>query len=325
MRCYVRRGDSGINCLLAIDKPLGLSSHDVVGRVRRALGERRVGHAGTLDPAASGVLVIGVGQGTRLLGMLTLDEKTYVARIKFGYETSTDDAEGEVTVVCDVPDRLRDEETARKIVSDLIGEQDQVPPAYSAISVNGRRSYERARSGEQVILEPRHVRIIDAQLLNLELEHDGSVVWEVYLHVSKGTYVRSIARDLGRSQGSAAHLVSLRRSASGWIGLERCLSLEELEASGPAVVPSSCLDPVIALGFPFRSLSGDELDDVTCGRKVAAGLCVCPDGTICEPQQSERVSLLRGNSLVGVWRRVGPELRCESNFPAGIVGVGGTR
>ena len=325
MRCYVRRGDSGLNCLLAINKPVGPSSHDVVGKVRRALGERRVGHAGTLDPAASGVLVVGVGQGTRLLGMLTLDEKAYNARISFGSETTTDDAEGEVTVVRDVPDVLKDRDHAAQVVSELVGDLDQVPPAYSAISVDGRRSYDRARSGERVELEPRHVRIIDARLLNLEVEGDGSLVWEVYLHVSKGTYVRSIARDLGRSLGSAAHLVGLCRVASGGVRLKDCLELSELEEKGPSAVPTLSLDPVTALGHPFRSLSRNELDDVSCGRRIGAGLCVCPDGSIREPNQGELVSLLSGHSLVGIWRRVGSELRCESNFPAGIVGVGGSR
>lgn len=323
MRCYVRRGDSGINCLLAIDKPVGPSSHDVVGRVRRALGERRVGHAGTLDPAASGVLVVGVGQGTRLLGMLTLDEKAYEARISFGCETSTDDAEGDVTITRDVPERLRDATFATKAVSDLVGELDQVPPAYSAISVNGRRSYERARSGEVVELEARRVRILEARLLDLEVEGDGTPVWHVYLHVSKGTYVRSIARDLGRSLGSAAHLAWLRRVSSGAIGLEGCLLLDELESRGASLIPARCLDPIAALGFPFRSLSADEAADVACGRRIDAGLCVCSDGTIREPRKDELVSLLRDGLLVGVWRRMGDELRCESNFSAGIVGTGG--
>ena len=141
----MRRSASGINCLIAVDKPLGLSSHDVVNRVRRILGERRVGHAGTLDPAASGVLVLGVGQAARLLGMLTLDDKRYDARIAFGAQTSTDDAEGEVIRTASVPERLGDQAVAQVVFSSLVGPCDQTPPAYSAISIDGKRAYDRAR------------------------------------------------------------------------------------------------------------------------------------------------------------------------------------
>ncbi len=316
----MKRGESGINCLLAIDKPVGPSSHDVVGRVRRAMGERRVGHAGTLDPAASGVLVVGVGQGARLLGMLTLDEKAYEGRIVFGCETTTDDAEGEVTVVRDVPDVLRDESYAATVVAGLVGEFDQIPPAFSAISVDGKRAYDRARAGEEVTLEARHVSIHEARLLSVEAEDE--VAWNVYCHVSKGTYVRSIARDVGRQVGSAAHLAGLRRVASGVIDIDRCLTLDELEALGPQAVPGRCLDPVMALGYPFRMLSAAERDDVACGRRVDAGLCVDVTGQVREPAQDELVSLVSGGSLVGVWRRRGSILKCEANYPSGIVGVG---
>lgn len=317
----MRRGDSGINCLLALDKPVGPSSHDVVSRVRRALGERRVGHAGTLDPEASGVLVVGVGQGARLLGMLTLDEKAYEGRIVFGSETTTDDAEGEVTVTAPVPDRLRDERFARDAVAALVGEHDQVPPAFSAISVNGKRAYDRARQGETVVLEPRHVRIHEARLLSLE---NGEVcAWNIYVRVTKGTYVRSIARDVGRELGSAAHLDGLRRVSSGVVTIDDCLTLDELDALREQAIPARCLDPVRALGYAFRVLSDQEFADVSNGRRVEPGLCVDIEGSIREPRQDELVSLVHGGALVGVWRRVGSTLRCEANFPVGIVGVGG--
>ena len=317
----MRRGDSGINCLLALDKPVGPSSHDVVSRVRRALGERRVGHAGTLDPEASGVLVVGVGQGARLLGMLTLDEKAYEGRIVFGSETTTDDAEGEVTVTAPVPDRLRDERFARDAVVALVGEHDQVPPAFSAISVNGKRAYDRARQGETVVLEPRHVRIHEARLLSLE---NGEVcAWNIYVRVTKGTYVRSIARDVGRELGSAAHLDGLRRVSSGVVTIDDCLTLDELDALREQAIPARCLDPVRALGYAFRVLSDQEFADVSNGRRVEPGLCVDIEGSIRAPRQDALVSLVHGGALVGVWRRVGGTLRCEANFPVGIVGVGG--
>ena len=316
----MRRGESGINCLLAVDKPIGPSSHDMVGRVRRALGERRVGHAGTLDPAASGVLVVGVGQGTRLMGMLTLDEKAYEARIVFGSETDTDDAEGAVVRTADVPDCLRDEVEARRVVASLVGTHQQVPPAFSAISVDGRRAYDRARSGEEVTLAARPITVHEASLLGVE---DGDeVAWSVYLRVSKGTYVRSIARDLGRALGCAAHLGGLRRVSSGPVGIDSCVTVDELDTMGPAIVGERCLDPIAALGYAFRSLGASELEDVRCGRRVDAGLCVDQEGTVRPPRQGEAVSLVSGGMLVGVWRRDGSTLHCEANFPSGITGVG---
>ena len=316
----MKRGQSGLNCLLAVDKPVGPSSHDVVNRVRRALGERRVGHAGTLDPAASGVLVVGVGLATRLLGMLTLDEKAYEATICFGAETSTDDAEGEVTRTAAVPAELSDEAFAARSVAALVGSFDQVPPSFSAISVDGRRAYDRARHGEQVELEARHVTIHDARLLSLEVGE--RVCWTFYCHVSKGTYVRALARDLGREVGSAAHLVSLRRVSSGDVGLTSCLGLEELEAGGLPFAADHCLDPVTALGYPFRTLSASELEDVSFGRRIESGIVFDHAGALREPAQHELVSLVSQGSLVGVWKREGSTLTCEANFPQGIIGVG---
>lgn len=316
----MKRGESGINCLFALDKPVGPTSHDVVSRVRRALGERRVGHAGTLDPLASGVLVVGVGQGTRLLGMLTLDEKAYEARIAFGAETTTDDVEGEVSREAVVPPEIVDRAFAEQVVAGLVGTFDQVPPAFSAVSVGGRRAYDRARSGEEVELAPRTVTVHEARLLGVGSE--DAPCWDVYLRVSKGTYVRSIARDLGRDLGSAAHLRSLRRVSSGAVDIARCVSLEGLEALGPEAVRERALDPVLALGYPFRVLAPDERADVSFGRQVEAGLCVDTTGVVRPPAHEELVSLVADGSLVGVWRRSGAWLRCEANFPTGITGVG---
>jgi tRNA pseudouridine55 synthase len=287
-----------------------MSSHDVVGRVRRALGERRVGHAGTLDPAASGVLVVGVGQGTRLMGMLTQDSKSYLAEIRFGAETDTDDAEGRVVREADLPARCADVDFARETVAALVGEHDQVPPAYSAISVGGERAYKRARAGEDVELEARHVTIEEATLVSVA---EKGAVWTCAFRVSKGTYVRSIARDLGRSLGSAAHLCALRRTSSGSIGTDRCVSLERLEELGAAGAGEVCLDPADALGLPVRMLSERELAGALCGRALQVGSVMVADGC--------RVTLARDGSAFGVWRREGLRLRCVANFPAGVTGV----
>ena len=311
----MRRGESGINALVAVDKPLGCSSHDVVNRVRRAVGERRVGHAGTLDPAASGVLVVGIGQATRLSGLLTSEVKCYEASIRFGRETNTDDAEGEVTRAAEVPARLGEEAVAGVVVASLAGEHDQVPPAFSAISVNGKRAYKAAREGESLELEPRRVRVLSAELLRCRHE-DGELVWDVALEVSKGFYVRSLARDLGRSLGSAAHLCALRRTRAGNVTLDQCTSLERLAELGATGLSRVALDPVAALGLPVRQLVGEELDDVACGRRIRAaaqGVVPYEDGS--------SVCLVHDGRLMGVWRVGGRALVPQVSFPSGIEGV----
>ena len=208
-----KRKPSELNLLLAVDKPVGITSHDVVSQVRRALNERRVGHAGTLDPLASGVMIVGVGQATRLLGRMR-----YLARIMFGCETTTDDAEGEPTRMADVSDDVLSPLFAKGVLREFVGEQEQVPPAYSAISVDGVRSYKRARAGEDVELPARTIEVYAADLVAVD-EVDGRAVWTASFDVSKGTYIRSLARDIGRAAGSAAHVADLRRTASGPVRL----------------------------------------------------------------------------------------------------------
>ncbi|HJA28493.1 MAG TPA: tRNA pseudouridine(55) synthase TruB [Candidatus Olsenella pullicola] len=311
------RRPSAFSALLAIDKPAGMTSHDVVSRVRRAVGERRVGHAGTLDPAATGVLVVGIGQATKLLGLLTLDRKGYRATFQLGSETTTDDAEGEVTRTAEVPEELLDLGSAKAEASLLEGEQDQVPPAFSAVSVNGRRAYDAARSGEVLELAARRVRVYDARVLGVNAE-DAS--WELSLDVSKGTYVRSLARDLGRRLGCFAHVSTLRRTFSGPVTLADCVTLEELDARGAELVHERCLDPVGVLGLPERALGLDEIVDVMNGRKISLGQ-VRDDCVSRVPSPGERVALTLSGGLAGIWRREGRFLVCESNFPQAIEGV----
>ena len=237
-----KRKPSELNLLLAVDKPVGITSHDVVSKVRRALGERRVGHAGTLDPLASGVMIVGVGQATRLLGRVTLDRKRYLARITFGAETTTDDAEGEVTRTAPATDDLSSRLFASSILKDFLGEQEQVPPAYSAISIDGVRSYKRARAGEDVDLPARTIEVYAADLVAID-EVDGYVVWTASFDVSKGTYIRSLARDIGRATGNAAHISDLRRTASGPVTAGMCLRIEDLSCEGAR---AAALDPAAA-------------------------------------------------------------------------------
>ena len=279
-----RRTPSQINLLIAVDKPVGMSSHDVVSRVRRAVGERRVGHAGTLDPLASGVMVVGIGQATRLLGMITLDRKRYLARIAFGTETVTDDAEGEVSRVSD-PARatgdLADEGFARKALSGFLGAQMQVPPAYSAISVGGVRSYRRARSGEDFELPPRPIEVYAADLVAIEAGE--TPVWDVSFDVSKGAYIRSLARDLGRACGSAAHLDGLRRTRSGSISLSSCLPLDEV---GLETVRPRALDPVGVLGMSARL----RMSDAAGGSRSRDSAVPCPQATAPRSRSRTRAS-----------------------------------
>ena len=318
----MRRGESGINALLGVDKPVGMTSHDVVNHVRRALGERRVGHAGTLDPAASGVMVVGVGQGTRLMGHLTAERKSYRATVAFGSETDTDDAEGAVTRAVATPSCVADAGYARSLLESFVGEQDQVPPAFSAISVDGRRSYARARAGEVVELPARRVEVFSAELAELSVT-DGITSWTCDFDVSKGTYVRSLARDLGRAAGAAAHLSGLRRTRSGSVDLSSCVPLDDIRAaSSPDEVLARALDPLAALGIPARHASAGELADAACGRRIAAGV-VSMNGVERVPDQGELVALVSGGLLYGIWECAGDLLACSANFPQGIMGVRG--
>ncbi len=311
----MRRGTSGINALIGVDKPCGMTSHDVVGRVRRAMGERRVGHAGTLDPDASGVLVVGIGQGTRLMGKLTAERKGYVGLVQLGSETETDDAEGAVTATAPAPEWARDEARVRELLASILGDSMQVPPAYSAISVDGVRSYARARAGEAVELPARPVTVHAAELLAIQEGEEGPA-WLVSFDVSKGCYIRSIARDLGRAAGSAAHLAGLRRTFSGRVDISACVSLEELEAKGPEILKAASIDPAEALGYPKRELSEKDAADAACGRRIPVGACAPV-----APEDGGFVSLVREGSLFGIWRREGGSLVCDTNFPHGVTGV----
>ena len=305
-----KRGPSKLNLLLAVDKPVGCTSHDVVGRVRRAVGERRVGHAGTLDPLASGVMVIGIGQATRLLGMLTLDTKNYIADISFGSETNTDDAEGQVTRSVEPSPELSDELFARAELAKTVGPQAQVPPAFSAISVNGVRAYKSARAGEQVELPARDVEVYSAQLISISEGQNGPV-WTVAYSVSKGTYIRALARDLGRAVGGAAHISQLRRTASGSISLADALAVDDITVESARVAQ---LDPVRVLGTNAVEVSDAAAADILCGRKLSPA--AAPESVI-----GERLALINGGELRALARRDDTCIAMTDVFPQGITGV----
>lgn len=310
----MKRGASGMNALIAIDKPLGLTSHDVVSRVRCALSEKRVGHAGTLDPNASGVLVVGIGLATKLLGLLTLDRKGYVADISFGTRTSTDDADGQVVATAPVPEELRDAEFAQDVCRQLVGAIDQFPPAVSAISVEGKRAYQLVREGKTPELAARRVHIYDATFLAVHAPSaDEAPIWTVAFDVSKGTYIRSIARDLGQELGTEAHISGLRRTFSGPITLGSCVSLEELEQNPTEVLNAKSLNPTEVLGYPVHKLTPAEYKCVEVGKRFGI-----PEDLSDTPHNS-LVSLVWNNLLVGIWCRQGSSLVCQTNFSQGIL------
>lgn len=309
----MRRRESKLDCLIAVDKPLGMTSHDVVDAVRRAVGERRVGHGGTLDPDASGVLIVGIGQATKLLGAITLASKTYDAGIRFGSQTDTDDASGRPVRVSRVPARLGEAPIAAAVVASMPGDASQVPPAYSAVSKNGRRAYETARAGERLELEPRHVTIHETELLSVE-SYDAIVTWNVRLKVSKGCYIRSVARDLGADIGCFAHVSSLRRVAAGPVTLDDAVGLDELARGGAQLARERCLDPVTLLGLPIRELTEEERSQAADGRRLPGGDIV-----------ADECALVCDGRLHGVWRRQGRWLVSKTNLVKGVEGAGRDR
>jgi tRNA pseudouridine55 synthase len=251
--------------IVVVDKPAGMTSHDVVGRCRRIFSTRKVGHAGTLDPMATGVLVIGIDRATKILGLLTATSKSYAATIRLGQTTSTDDAEGELLQNVSA-EHVTDEAIADAIAG-LRGEISQVPSAVSAIKVGGRRAYQLVREGHEVELEARPVRIDRFETLAVRHTPDGLIDLDVEVDCSSGTYIRALARDVGAALGVGGHLTSLRRTRVGRFELDQARTLDDL-AEQPQL--SLSLDEACLLMFPRRDLSVEEVDATGNGRQLAA-------------------------------------------------------
>jgi tRNA pseudouridine55 synthase len=245
--------------LVVVDKPAGITSHDVVARVRRLAGTRKVGHAGTLDPMATGVLVLGVERATRLLGHLMLTEKSYDATVRLGVTTTTDDAEGEVVQTASTSGI--DEAAARLAATRFVGDLEQVPSAVSAIKVDGKRAYARVRAGESIELEPRAVTVHELAVRDVR-RGDEWIDLDILVRCSSGTYIRAIARDLGAALGVGGHLTSLRRTAVGPFTLARARTLDEL-AQGIDLLP---IAEAARSAFPSIDLSAERAADVRYGR-----------------------------------------------------------
>jgi tRNA pseudouridine55 synthase len=262
--------------LVVVDKAAGMTSHDVVARVRRLAGTRKVGHAGTLDPMATGVLVVGVERATRLLGHLMLTEKSYDATVRLGASTTTDDAEGE-TIGTASTEGLADD-AIRSAFATQVGDILQVPTTVSAIKVDGKRAYARARAGEDVELAARPVTV--HELVVRDIKSLGALTdVDISLRCSSGTYVRAVARDVGAALGVGGHLTALRRTAVGPYGLESARTLEQLD-EGFAILP---IADAARAAFTAYDLDEEQAGHVRVGRRLPvtlAGLTAvfAPDG-----------------------------------------------
>ncbi|MFC7405288.1 tRNA pseudouridine(55) synthase TruB [Georgenia alba] len=271
--------------LVVVDKPQGWTSHDVVARTRRLAATKKVGHAGTLDPMATGVLVLGVGRATRLLTYLVGADKEYTATVRLGQRTVTDDADGEVTEAAGADGLLGETGSAQKdrleeAMAALRGPIEQVPSAVSAIKIDGRRSYARVRAGEDVALaaRPVTVRRFETTADPVVRAVDGTTVvdLDVVVGCSSGTYVRALARDLGASLGTGGHLIALRRTRVGPFGLEDARTLDTLvaaveadaAAAEPRGLPVTSLTDASRAAFPVRHLDADETAAIRVGKPL---------------------------------------------------------
>ena len=269
--------------LVVVDKPAGWTSHDVVARIRRLAHTRRVGHAGTLDPMATGVLVIGVEKATRLLRYLALADKSYTATIRLGQATTTDDAAGELIASAPVSDVTAERLAAA--IATLTGEQEQVPSAVSAIKVMGQRSYARVRAGEDVVRAPRPVHVSRFEPTAIRPVAGDLLDIDVIVECSAGTYVRALARDLGSGLGVGGHLTALRRTRVGPFRIAQATTLDELAQRADPVTLS--LPDAVRAAMPVRSVSAGEARELSFGRPILSighkgiyAACTVSDGCV---------------------------------------------
>ncbi|MFG1604298.1 tRNA pseudouridine(55) synthase TruB [Actinoplanes sp. NPDC049265] len=252
--------------LIVVDKPAGMTSHDVVARIRRLAKTRRVGHGGTLDPMATGVLIIGVNRATRLLTYVIGAGKSYAATIRLGQSTITDDAEGDVTAQANAS-TVTDEAITAGLRAQT-GEIQQAPSAVSAIKIKGERAYKRVREGEAVELPPRTVTISRLDILDIR-RADAVVDVDIDVACSSGTYIRAIARDLGATLGVGGHLTALRRTAVGSMTLAEASTLDTLETRAPDVITLPMADAA-RRAFPERIATEDETRIMRHGGRLTA-------------------------------------------------------
>jgi tRNA pseudouridine55 synthase len=284
-----RRRSTGLSGVLVVDKPAGPTSHDVVQSVRRATGEARIGHTGTLDPAATGVLVLCLGRATKLVQYLQAGTKTYAARLVLGVTTSTQDAEGEV--LAKVPAGHVDERTLCEALTRFQGEIQQLPPMVSAVKVGGERLHAKARRGEEVDRAPRPVTVHDLVLDTYEAgEHPKA---SFLVTCSAGTYVRTLAHDVGEVLGVGASLTGLRRLANGPFTIDEAHDLDAVEAAGATAIHDLLIDPLTAA---TRALPSVPVDDPDLVRSLAHG------GPLPRQGIEGHYAAVTGTRLVGIYR-----------------------
>ncbi len=285
--------------VLLVDKSGGMTSHDVVARARRALGTRKIGHAGTLDPMATGLLVLGVEAATRLLTFIVGLDKTYEATIRLGATTDTDDADGEVLLVTDAS--TLDASAVAAGIADLTGQISQVPSSVSAIKVGGRRAYDLVRSGEQIELAARTVTVSRFDVIR-ERRTDRFLDLDVVVDCSSGTYIRALARDLGGALGVGGHLTMLRRTRIGPFGVDAAASVEAL-GTAPLLDPAEAATAVLGA----FAVSADEARDLRHGKRLG--------GAAVRLQHSPAAAIDPAGALVGIVERRGEDVKSVMNLP----------
>ncbi len=285
--------------IVLVDKAGGMTSHDVVARARRAFGTRKIGHAGTLDPMATGLLLLGIEGATRLLTYIVGLDKTYAATIRLGVATDSDDADGEITATVDAS-ALTDDDIAREMTP-LTGRISQVPSRVSAIKVNGRRAYDLARAGEEVELAARTVEVTRFDVLAVRRD-ESTVDLDVVVDCASGTYIRALARDLGGALGVGGHLTALRRTRIGPFALDGAASVDGL-AEASVVAPA---DAAVAVLGRF-DVTDDEARDLRHGKRLA--------GAAARLASSPAAAVDPSGTLVGIVEKRGPDVKSAMNMP----------
>ena len=280
---------------LNVYKPKGKTSHDVVAILRRVTKIKQIGHTGTLDPFAEGVLPICIGKATRLIEYLN-DDKAYIGTVQLGKSTTTYDLEGETV---DVSDKTPDIEEIENELNNFRGNIEQLPPIYSAIKVNGKKLYEYARTGEEVEIKPRSVNISELKILNYDQENR---ILELYIKCSKGTYIRSIAHDLGKNLGCFGHLIKLVRVKAGDFEVENSIKLEDL--TDIETVQKHLIYPLEKLDYQTYELNTKELELVSHGMQIFARTSL----------QNGIVILTNNNKLIAIAEMLNDKIKCSKVF-----------
>jgi tRNA pseudouridine55 synthase len=290
--------------ILLVDKPQGWTSHDIVARTRRLAGTRKVGHAGTLDPMATGLLIVGLNSSTRLLTYIVGTDKEYLATIRLGATTTTDDAEGDVVEEA-APDAVAAvaDDAIRSGIADLTGEIEQVPSSVSAIKVDGKRAYARVRAGEEVVLKARPVTVSEFELLDVR-RLPAAIDLDVRVVCSSGTYIRSLARDLGAALGVGGHLTALRRTRVGSFRVEDAHPIEAVDVAS-ALVPAAEAATIL---FERFDLTEQQAIDLTHGKRIHVADRENGDG-------APLAAIAPTGHLVGLIEFRGKEARTLVNFP----------